>query len=354
MVRPIQWLRGFAAIMVVYIHEISSLEPRLEPGHFQSIFHWAFGGNAGVDIFFVISGFIMAYTLHEKPVSAREFISKRTVRIAPAYWVCTALLAIPALLLPSLWPNQPPNTDVAYLLKSLFFWPVRDDMGRLHPFLAPGWSLSYEMFFYCVLACSIYLFRRNAVAIAILALLASVGIGALIPTENPLFQLMSDPLILEFIAGMLIARLFLSNVAFQPWVSAGAMLAGVALWCLAISNHWVLMNTANRAFVWGPAASLFVGGAIFLGKSGCWPRAKFPERLGDWSYALYLTHTLAQPVLNRALLRVVPLEHPLFVPLVIVLCVAISAVFYFTVEKPLTATVGRLVAVRPKPQLGSA
>ena len=350
LVRPIQWLRGFAAIMVVSLHEILSLEPKLAPDHYQSLFRWAFGGHAGVDIFFVISGFIMAYALHEKPVGSWDFMSKRLVRIVPTYWTCTALLALPAVLMPSLWPNQSPNTDAAYLLKSLFFFPVRDELGRLHPFLAPGWSLSYEMFFYCVLAIALYFSQRRAVSITIWALSIIIVIGAFIPANNVLLQLMSDPLIFEFIAGMLIARLFLSDITFRPWISAGAMLAGVVIWFVATANRWVPIDVTNRAFVWGPAATLFVGGATFLGKSGCWPRLEFPERLGDWSYALYLTHTLALPVLNRALVRFISAEHWIFVPLVVALCVAISAAFYYMIEKPMIAVVGRLTVARRKYQ----
>ena len=336
--------------MVVYLHEILSLEPRLDPDHFQSLFRWAFGGNAGVDVFFVISGFIMAYALHEKRIGSWEFINKRVVRIVPTYWACIALLAIPAALLPSMWSHRPPDTDVFFLLKSLFFWPVRDELGRIHPFLAPGWSLSYEMFFYCVLALGLHFSRRNAIAITIGALSLIVGIGVLIPVNNTLFRLMSDPLILEFIAGMLIARLFVSDVTLQPWVSAAAMLGAVALWVAASVNQWVPISAANRYLVWGPAAALFVAGAVFLGKCGCWPRMEFPERLGAWSYALYLTHTLAQPVLNRALAMIWAPGHILFAPLVVVLCIAISAVFYSVVEKPLIAAVGRLTVARPKYQ----
>jgi hypothetical protein len=123
MLSSIQVLRGIAAVMVVLFHVCG----------FQI-------GAAGVDIFFVISGFIMFHTnrnVFGLTGAAILFLKRRILRIAPLYWLCSAF---------AFWPG----VELKSLVASVLFVPVRSEDGSIHTVLAPGWSLNFEMFFYIV------------------------------------------------------------------------------------------------------------------------------------------------------------------------------------------------------------
>src|SRR5262245_21275262 len=144
----IQILRAAAALGVVLAH----------------IFPSAVIGTAGVDLFFVISGFIMVYAsdrLFERRDAPRIFFLRRLARIVPLYWAVTAVLVAYPLLA---------GVDLAavslspgVILGSFLFFPVPRPDGSLLPVHFLGWTLDYEMFFYVVFAGFIVLSRQRAV-----------------------------------------------------------------------------------------------------------------------------------------------------------------------------------------------
>lgn len=148
----IQILRAVAAWIVV-LHHMGR--------EFDSSFAEFFAqqGNFGVDIFFVISGFVMYYIMENRDQDAKEFILNRLFRIVPAYWVATFFLIISR----SLMPNEFHYTDwsVTSLISSLLFIPV-DNPSGIGPFppLVVGWTLNVEIFFY-ILLCFCFLFGRR-------------------------------------------------------------------------------------------------------------------------------------------------------------------------------------------------
>nr|WP_232247679.1 acyltransferase family protein [Pseudomonas putida] len=114
-------------------------------------------GDFGVDIFFVISGFVMWVTTEGKNKGIREFWVSRILRVAPLYWVFTCVLVAAALLMPSLFFNSR-AVDPVFLLKSLFFIPaLNPDVGDVTPVYTIGWTLTYEMFFYAIFGLSLAL-----------------------------------------------------------------------------------------------------------------------------------------------------------------------------------------------------
>ena len=131
----------FAALLVVFVH-LDELLPRLGLPLF---------GGAGVDIFFVISGFIMVHTTMDRDdVTPWSFMAGRISRIVPAYWVATFAVFGIALVAPSLL--RTPHLPVGELLQSLAFIPFVKDSGLTQPLLFVGWTLNYERFFYLVFA----------------------------------------------------------------------------------------------------------------------------------------------------------------------------------------------------------
>src|ERR1700730_5517211 len=139
----VQVLRAAAATLVVVFHIGRMIE--IKTG--LDIGSWTHAGPAGVDLFFVISGFIMVYTM-PKDFSAWRFLLRRIIRIAPLYWILTiAYLALVILTA----RRHIPTTDI---VASFFFLPARDENGMIYPPIGQGWTLAYEMFFYVALACA--------------------------------------------------------------------------------------------------------------------------------------------------------------------------------------------------------
>jgi exopolysaccharide production protein ExoZ len=116
-------------------------------------------GASGVDIFFVISGFVMAHTTRDS-TDAVTFFRKRIARIVPLYWI--ALLWTARHALPS------PDAD---LLKDFFFVPhwSTEFPNSVNPILRQGFTLNYEMFFYALFALAM-IFGRKRVVVLLCAL----------------------------------------------------------------------------------------------------------------------------------------------------------------------------------------
>ena len=150
--RGIQALRGFAAALVVVLHATG------QPFGMEASKPWVWmRGHAGVDIFFVISGFVMAIsaTGQGRP-TAGEFLRRRILRIVPLYWIFT-LVMLAKILAVKVHPGLGRDvvhlqTPIGYVLASLFFIPYRNSQGDIAPVLAVGWTLSFEMLFYLLFA----------------------------------------------------------------------------------------------------------------------------------------------------------------------------------------------------------
>ena len=251
----IQYLRAFAALAVVLYHLGE------KAGHPFKI------GAAGVDLFFVISGFIMwMISESDRPV---PFWAHRAWRIIPMYWIVTALL-----FAKHVHDHQSPG--VGRLLLSLAFIPHLDDHGQLFPILVPGWTLNFEMFFYLVFGFCLFAPRRRQLPILTVALGGFVLLGAV--TASPL----QYPLLLEFLAGA-----WLCEAWRRGWLKQGVVLivAGVILFAL---GRLAPYSEAMRPLLWGLPAFLVVAGCVALEpKLPKWKALRF---LGDASYSIYLTH----------------------------------------------------------------
>src|ERR1700677_21742 len=149
--RGIQILRGLAACMVVVHHATQMWSQSVT--RITGLPVW-WTGAAGVDIFFVISGFVMAVSTigrEHKTHPARSFLERRIIRIFPLYWIVSAVLLLKVAALewhPQLAGSSPHvHVTFGYLLASFLLIPYRDSLGNILPLLIAGWTLSYEMFF---------------------------------------------------------------------------------------------------------------------------------------------------------------------------------------------------------------
>jgi peptidoglycan/LPS O-acetylase OafA/YrhL len=315
MLNNLQALRAFAAINVVFFHVIGasySYDQRVTL--FSFLEGW---GINGVDLFFVISGFVMVYTQSVNRRSPRAFFANRIKRIVPVYWLFTAALFAIYILVPAAFREMKP--DIAHFASSLFF--LSRAFSYEHPLLLVGWTLEYEMLFYALFAVGICLKDlRHSMAVTILALSAAVA------------SRLVDTIVLEFVFGMLCARLYLA----RKGTSLGATLfgAGVALLCASIfwKSDW------DRTVVYGIPALLIVAGAASLRQT----ENRLLIFLGAASYSIYLAQALAIPAFYKVSSRLLQWVNADLVA-VAALCasVAFGCLVYQYVEKPITERLKR-------------
>lgn len=284
MIVSLQYLRGVAALMVVWFHcgaQVARFGAPPLPLHAA--------GEYGVDVFFVISGVVMWVTTVGRAMTPAEFLRRRVERIAPLYWIVTLFLAATALAAPSLLHST--TFNAAHLLASLAFipWPNPSD-GALTPMLVPGWTLNYEMFFYVLFALALLVPRIWRAPVVLLSLVATVAAGIGAPAAS-LRGFYGDSIVLEFGAGVAIAILFLGRRSFPVW-------AALAMAAASLPLGWALFEALSRspglprALYAGLPAALAVGGLAFAEKGRRPPFSRFWLHVGDASYSIYLTHPL--------------------------------------------------------------
>ncbi|HEX7856052.1 MAG TPA: acyltransferase [Sphingobium sp.] len=275
----IQQLRGFAAMLVV-LHHASAAAPWLFSPLANSTF-----GESGVDIFFVISGFIMVVAARGEAVG--EFWLKRIARIAPLYWIAT--FAFVAMRLPHFGE---PDLTVGAVIKSLLFIPYRIDptSWKVAPVLVPGWSLNIEMFFYLLFGLGLAV-KRPAIFSGALVCLAVFAGFLLKPTDAILFSF-SRPILLEFACGLALGMLYLSGrIPGRLWP---LLLIG-----LAIIFSSDMLDEETRRMARGIGGILVVAGGLALEVSRKVPDLPIARAIGDGSYAIYLFHSMVLMMLRK-------------------------------------------------------
>jgi peptidoglycan/LPS O-acetylase OafA/YrhL len=335
-IENIQVLRALAAGLVVFVH--------------LEVFLRAFGlvpfGHGGVDLFFVISGFIMVYTTRRKPLGPGAFLLNRFVRIAPLYWTLTAAVYAVALVAPSLLGAT--SKDPVQLCESLLFVPFRKSNGLIQPVLFVGWTLNYEMFFYALFAVGLLDPKRERGVLAVIAALgALVVLGRVLPSSGAAYTFYTDPVVLEFGFGMGLA-LCANRLRVN---TRGARAATLVLGALALSTLvtcWYFLPGVHRVFKYGIPAAVIVAVAVTLHQSGRSLSKRGLLALGNASFALYLTHPFvaqaAQKVGARAGLN--PLTGMLGAGLTFAVVCLVGLGAHLVLERPLTSACRRLLAAR--------
>ncbi|MCA0419956.1 MAG: acyltransferase [Proteobacteria bacterium] len=334
-IETIQALRAIAALLVVFghaAHETEAIGPRVGlPAIDASFMHW----GIGVDIFFVISGFIMVHTsadLFGQPGAWRVFLARRIARIVPLYWLLTSVLLIGGLIAPRLL--NVPLGDWQHILASYLFVPSLRGGDEIRPVMALGWTLNLEMFFYVLFAGAMLLpLRRGMIALALVISGLALA-GALLKPAQVQLAFWTQQIILEFLFGCLLALVYRQGIRLP---AASAVLL-VALGFAGMVKFLGLdgQETFPPALRWGLPAALIVGGAALY--RGAPPRlALLLTGLGNASYSLYLFHPFALRPLREVWVRLVggalPLE--LYIALAMTAATLTSVLLYRCVERPI-------------------
>lgn len=324
MFQNIQILRAVAAVMVVLFHVVLWLpQPSGAAPLIHQIFHsW---GKSGVDLFFVISGFVIMLSQARKPRSVLEFLRNRALRILPLYWALTAVFVLLLVFLPQLAANQPPLTAHRLGMSlGMVSWLTQ----REFPVVFVGWSLEYEMMFYLLFAVagSVLALRHVPVVLGIV-----LGLGA--------WTGMFEQMVVEFVLGMMIARLRLAR-AHLPF-ALPILLAGIALFLLSI--RWP--DEQLRLLTWGLPSAMIVTGLVFLPQL----KSRIGDYLGNASYAIYLGQALAIPAATKLVLALMPGSGFTAQVLVIsVITVLLGCLLHALVERPLNGFLqGGMTRLRP-------
>jgi exopolysaccharide production protein ExoZ len=294
----IQYLRGIAALLVAYLH--LSIQIPSYTSWLSRYLGADLNLGVGVDIFFVISGFIMVVSTGAS--TPREFFIKRVVRVVPLYWVMTLMVVMGYLLHPEWFRTTVVSFE--YVLKSLFFVPYQNPGhgGDLMPVLVPGWSLNFEMAFYAVFALSLLLPENRRLLAVGGVFLALFALGQL-PAAQSLpsaVRFYIDPRIGEFWLGMLIGsqinvavnRRISSRILLLLTILASVLLLMPASTYAAMPLMWVVL-IGNIL-----PAGLLVWCLACLELQGRVPRLSALKRLGDASYSIYLSHILTLGVVR--------------------------------------------------------
>ncbi|MGH7210255.1 MAG: acyltransferase family protein, partial [Acetobacteraceae bacterium] len=206
----VQALRGLAALSIAVLHISQAAgwftgQQGVAPYAWMRRVPW----EAGVDVFFVISGFVIVYAsadLFGRAGAVREFLGRRVARIVPLYWLVTSLLILAALL--RLVPLHDALGDGApYVTASYAFFPWKPPGGAVLPVFRPGWTLEYEMLFYGVVALFLALRLRLALPLIAAAIAGLAAANALWHPRNTQLDFWTDPIVLEFGYGVALAAL---------------------------------------------------------------------------------------------------------------------------------------------------
>lgn len=291
-------------------------------------------GQTGVDLFFIVSGFIMVVTTARAEhggESARRFLGRRITRIYLPYLVITAAIFALYVVRPDLVNSSqdtPPDVAASFLLLP--------QEGA--PLLLVGWTLVFEMYFYLVFTLAMLAPRRAFPYILGAWALVTALLG-LLPQTNPYVELAASPLNFEFLFGVVIGWLFTSGrlVAPGPLTAAGTVGAFVT-WVVVVATGGSYASDWVRVFTTGLLLAVLTYGLVGLEQARRFTMPSWTVRIGDWSYSLYLTHVLALKVLALVLaaagLGGLALEV-LSVPVAFGVAVVGGALYFGLVERPL-------------------
>lgn len=343
----IQALRGIAVLLVIFYHltgvQIKSSTAYALPESLQF-------GAIGVDLFFLISGFLMMTITRDTRTglaSSTQFMKRRLLRIYPIYWAVSIPVAY-LLFFSSrdLLVNLRLNPDAAryisdlpnYLLKSALLFP----QVNLPP-LTISWTLIHEVYFYCVFGLLLLLPQRTHGSLLLAwSIITLIFWYILKPSQyQPIRYLLFNPLTLEFTAGCLLAAVLTKK---QHITHARFVLL---LGCATFALSWLVWTTRHgyefpiaddRVLYFLLPCALILAGIVSLEYQKKYLHPVL-QAIGDASYSLYLTHIIFLSI-GRKWWKLQALDDSLlnnllFWPSLFAITIAAGVLCYYYIEKPL-------------------
>jgi peptidoglycan/LPS O-acetylase OafA/YrhL len=343
----LQILRALAAVSVALEHITHDANVTTNDGwNVAAAIGGAMPWEAGIDVFFVISGFVIAHASADLfgagASGTKQFLIRRVVRVVPMYWLTTTLVLFLVLLRPGS-VNEAPGGP-AFMAASYLFIPAARPDGVIHPLLSTGWTLNYEMFFYAVFACFLWAGRTGTVLCVTAALSGLVVMAPRLGVSAIPLRFWSDPIILEFLAGVWL-RVLLPRLPGMSGRTRAALVASalVVLWW---SNP---VLGIPRVALWGLAGVLLVVAALAAEEEDASLLRRIGVQCGDASYALYLLHPFVMRLGSLGLRHGASasiIATLLYIGMSLGLSVAVAVAYTRYVDGPMTKAARRLLERR--------
>jgi peptidoglycan/LPS O-acetylase OafA/YrhL len=349
-IRSIQEFRAVAALMVVGCHLafVSGKYCGVQNGFLETLKWW---GATGVDFFFIISG-VVIYQVSLQRLGgfhrAAQFLYRRATRIYPTYWFYTTLALLLYLRSPAMINHGTlSNASIlpSYLLSSA-------KHGLL---IGQAWTLIFEVIFYLVFAVFILLANKRSLN-WLLALWAVAIVAAEFASHGSIGVrwLALNPQVLEFLLGCLIAALLHLNRIGPRWGMALALFgffgtAATTLWAVleGMPAVQLLLIPKYRVVGFGLPFACLVLGVLALERAEKLPRRPWMEKVGDWSYSIYLLHVLLLNAIFRFATELIPALATTAGSFLLTACGIVAVLLcgwasYRFLEKPVLRTTGRV------------
>lgn len=338
-IRSIQYLRGIAAMMVVFDHFSVQMYRMGYHGY------WPDWIASGVDIFFVLSGLLMWITTRGRSPGVWTFYKRRAVRIVPLYWVLTTVAVAVYLVAPQLLQSL--SFGFWHTVASYAFVMVPGPSGDIAPIMIWGWTLNYEMLFYVIFGLTLLLPTawRFATTAVVLFALCLTGWLFVTGSSHPILQGYTSDIMLEFLFGMALGAWFSDPAPDQP--RKRSIMPGSATWgwMLVVGGFAVIVLLAayapnlTRPLARGLPSMAIVAGALMLERYGSLPTLKSMHRLGDASYSLYLSHPFVLSALGQLWRKLHLDARPIgwigFCLVATVACTVVGWLVFRGIEEPL-------------------
>lgn len=322
MLTSVQTLRALAAWLVVMhhymqiVHNFSLTDP-------LSIALQTYGA-VGVDLFFIISGFVIYISASGKSITPGIFIAHRLARIVPAYWIFTTITA--AVLIAA--PNFVPLTqfEAYFFLKSLLFIPAQNPSGvGPFPLVTVGWTLNYEMAFYGLFLLSLYGPKTLRLPLIALGLFVLCKFLSRLGGDLAFY---ANKIVYEFLFGILIAMAYK-----RGWVQRTPLAASLTLLALGVGMIVHVGQVLHKPLQSGLPCALILLAAVSLERF--FPKSGVLVKLGDWSYSTYLSHVLVMCLMMKVQ-HAFNLNAAFTFVLIILTLLAVSYISFTFVEKPIS------------------
>ena len=301
----LQALRAFAALNVVLFHLIgTSASYGFGVDHLKIFEGWGFNG---VDIFFVLSGFIMVYIQKDKTISPATFFIDRLTRIAPLYWLLTGTVLALTFIFPSIFRSDVSNIQI-HSLASIFFMsqPLLEKM----PVLYDGWTLEYEMLFYLSIAIGLF-FRKKILTYPFVMLVISFLI---------IFNLIQT-VAFEFLLGIFLGNLYL-NIDNNKKIQLASLVIGLTwFFSTLIVFRWDGEIYTQRIIMYGLPSFLIIYGLLGIKQI----HSGILTKLGDASYSIYLIQVFTIPAFYK-IIKVIKLFDGVSHDFLAIICLISTAI----------------------------
>lgn len=316
MITNIQILRAFAAIIVVLVHAQDwVVKNNFSYENYEYLtFNIRYWGNFGVDLFFVISGYIMFMINSKKHRSPIEFLINRIQRIVPIYWLLTFVLFTLYITLPSLFRVS--GYSLEHVVTSLLF--VSHFFGYEVPALYVGWTLEYELFFYLIFALTLFIKIKDIYRLLILTL---IFISAI-------YVNWYSSIAIEFLYGGVIFILF-DRLQCLKGYQNNFFWVPLILAMIFVIYHAHIDQT-ERYIYWGIPSAIILCSAILIPNINI----KLLIELGNASYSIYLVQVFGLPMMTKILIKITPDMPGIFVFISIsIFSILLGYIFYQLIEK---------------------